>query len=102
MNISQAIGSIFSGSLAGKWGRKKAILVSNIFIVIGWALIGLSDGDFSLMMAGRNIQGAFFLASVSQVYLAEVSDAQRRSVAFCRMAKCQNVKSRNVKSRIVY
>ena len=78
VNISQAVGSIMSGALAGAIGRKKVILISNIFVIVGWAFIGFSDGDFALIMIGRNIHGVVLLASLSQVYLAEVPDANRR------------------------
>jgi MFS family permease len=78
VNISQVLGSILTGSLAGAIGRKKVVLLSNIFIIVGWAFIGFSDGDFSLIMTGRIIHGAVFLASVSQVYLAEIADSKRR------------------------
>ena len=67
-----------SGALAGAIGRKKVILISNIFVIVGWAFIGFSDGDFALIMIGRNIHGVVLLASLSQVYLAEVPDANRR------------------------
>lgn len=78
VNISQALGSVLTGSLAGAIGRKKVILLSNIFMIVGWAFIGFSNGDFGLIMAGRIVHGIVFLASVSQVYLAEVSDSKRR------------------------
>ena len=78
VNIGQIFGSIISGSLAGAYGRKKVILLSSIFMIIGWAFIGFSDGSYGLLMTGRLIHGAFFLASVSQVYLAEISDSKRR------------------------
>ncbi len=78
VNISQIIGSVFTGSLAGMFGRKRVILLSSIFMIIGWAFIGFSDGNFALLLSGRLIHGGFFLASVSQVYLAEVSDSKRR------------------------
>ena len=78
VNISQVVGSVLSGYFAGTLGRKKVILASSLFMIIGWAFIGLSDGNFSLIMTGRVIHGFAFLASVSQVYLAEVSDTKRR------------------------
>jgi len=78
INISQVFGSVLSGSFAGVIGRKKVILISSILMTSGWALIGFSDGNYHLLMAGRLIHGFAFLASVSQVYLAEISDAKRR------------------------
>jgi MFS family permease len=72
------LGAILSGVLAGSIGHKKIILLSSVLMTIGWAFIGLSDGDFTLIMTGRLIHGGFFLSSVSQVYLAEVTDATRR------------------------
>ena len=78
VNISQVIGSVLSGYFAGTIGRRKVILISSVFMVVGWAFIGFSDGDYSLLMTGRLIHGFAFLASVSQVYLAEISDAHRR------------------------
>ena len=78
VNISQVVGSVLSGYFAGTIGRKKVILASSLFMIMGWAFIGLSDGNFSLIMTGRVIHGFAFLASVSQVYLAEVSDTKRR------------------------
>jgi MFS family permease len=78
VNISQIIGSVFTGSLAGMFGRKRVILLSSIFMIIGWTVIGVSDGSFPLLITGRLIHGGFFLSSVSQVYLAEISDSVRR------------------------
>jgi MFS family permease len=78
VNISQVFGSVLSGYFAGVIGRKKVILISSILMTSGWALIGFSDGNYHLLMAGRLIHGFAFLASVSQVYLAEISDAKRR------------------------
>jgi MFS family permease len=78
VNISQVLGSVLSGYFAGTIGRKKVILISSVFMTIGWAFIGFSDGDYILIMTGRLIHGFAFLASVSQVYLAEIADVHRR------------------------
>jgi MFS family permease len=67
-----------SGYFAGTIGRKKVILLSSVMMTAGWAFIGFSDGNYALLMTGRLIHGFAFLASVSQVYLAEISDAKRR------------------------
>jgi MFS family permease len=74
------VGSVLSGYFAGTIGRKKVILLSSVMMTAGWAFIGFSDGNYALLMTGRLIHGFAFLASVSQVYLAEISDAKRRQV----------------------
>ena len=78
VNVSQMLGAVVSGLLAGTVGYRKVIFVSSIFMTVGWAFIGLSDGDFSLIMAGRLIHGGFFIGSLGQVYLSEITDAERR------------------------
>ena len=78
VNVSQMLGAVVSGLLAGTVGYRKVIFVSSIFMTVGWAFIGLSNGDFSLIMAGRLIHGGFFIGSLGQVYLSEITDAERR------------------------
>jgi MFS family permease len=69
-----------SGILSGIVGRKKVILCSSCLIIVGWTLIGFSSGTFELILIGRVIQGTAMLPTVSQIYLAEISDSKRRLV----------------------
>jgi len=43
-------------------------------------MIGLSNGDYTLLVIGRLVQGFGIMSSLSQIYLVEISDAKRRFV----------------------
>ena len=66
------------GVLAGAIGRKKTIMALCFPLLIGWAIVGFSKGDVKMLCLGRVLQGVGIMSSVTQVYLVEVADAQRR------------------------
>ena len=77
-NIGQLIGSLLMGVLAGAIGRKKTIMVFCLPLLLGWVIMFISNGDTILLSLGRIFQGIGTMSSVTQVYLVEVADAQRR------------------------
>ena len=71
-------GSLSMGAMAGAIGRKKTIMVFCLPLLVGWIIVGISEGNFLLLCLGRIFQGIGTMSSVTQVYLVEVADAQRR------------------------
>lgn len=78
INIGQVVGSVVTGILAGMLGRKVAIVGASLILVVAWGLIGFSNGVYLYLVIGRLLQGFAILSSLMQVYLVEISDAQRR------------------------
>ena len=78
INIGQVVGSVITGIIAGLLGRKVAIVGASLILVIAWGLIGFSNGIYLYLVIGRLLQGFAILSSLMQVYLVEISDAQRR------------------------
>ena len=62
------------------YGRKRAILFLCVPLLAGWVTVLLSGGGFALLCAGRVLQGAGIMSSVTQVYLVEIADVKRRWV----------------------
>ena len=77
-NIGQLFGSILMGVLAGAIGRKKTIMALCVPLFTGWMIVGLSEGKVTMLYLGRVFQGVGVMSSVTQIYLVEVADAQRR------------------------
>ena len=77
-NIGQLFGSILMGVLAGAIGRKKTIMALCLPLFTGWMIVGLSEGKVTMLYLGRVFQGVGVMSSVTQIYLVEVADAQRR------------------------
>ena len=85
------------------YGRKRAILFLCVPLLAGWVTVLLSGGGFALLCAGRVLQGAGIMSSVTQVYLVEIADVKRRwadenwaenggrSAKICMGAKSQNM-----------
>ena len=71
-------GSLSMGAMAGAIGRKKTIMVFCLPLLVGWIIVGISGGNVLLLCLGRICQGIGTMSSVTQVYLVEVADAQRR------------------------
>ena len=71
-------GSLSMGAMAGAIGRKKTIMVFCLPLLVGWIIVGISGGNILLLYLGRIFQGIGTMSSVTQVYLVEVADAQRR------------------------
>ena len=76
------------GAMAGAIGRKKTIMVFCLPLLVGWIIVGISEGNVLLLCLGRICQGIGTMSSVTQVYLVEVADAQRRQFS-CFFKKLQ-------------
>ena len=83
-NIGQLFGSVSMGIAMGSIGRKKTIMVFCIPLLIGWLIVGLSEKfgekpkQVLAICVGRVFQGIGIMSSVTQTYLVEVADAERR------------------------
>jgi len=73
-------GSLSIGCNGRAIGRKKTIMVFCLPLLVGWIIVGISEGNFLLLCLGRIFQGIGTMSSVTQVYLVEVADAQRRGM----------------------
>lgn len=81
------LSSLFAGTLAEWFGRKKIIIASALFFTLSIPVICISglpslfpDGNFLLMTLGRALQGASagLVGVVVPMYLAECLDADSR------------------------
>ena len=83
-NIGQLFGSVSMGIAMGSIGRKKTIMVFCIPLLIGWLIVGFSEKfgekpkQVLAICVGRVFQGVGIMSSVTQTYLVEVADAERR------------------------
>ena len=83
--IGAAIGSLFSGSISDKIGRKRVILVADLMFTVGAALMAFAP-TIAWLMVGRLIIG-LGVGAASQIvplYLSEVAPVEIRGklVAF--------------------
>ncbi|CAB4062811.1 unnamed protein product [Lepeophtheirus salmonis] len=46
--------------------------------ILGWLLIGISDGNFVIIIFGRILGGIGLISTVSQMYLVEIADSNNR------------------------
>ncbi|XP_063050385.1 solute carrier family 2, facilitated glucose transporter member 11-like [Engraulis encrasicolus] len=71
------VGSFVGGTLAIKYGRKGALLINNVFALLGSLFMGLSSptGVFELLMVGRFLTGvnAGIGLCVQPLYLGEIA-----------------------------
>ena len=49
-------------------------------LLAGWAVFAFSQGNIWLLYLGRILQGLGVMSSVTQVYLVEVADTERRGL----------------------
>ena len=49
-------------------------------LLAGWAVFALSQGNIWLLYLGRVLQGLGVMSSVTQVYLVEIADTERRGL----------------------
>ncbi|MDO4527709.1 MAG: MFS transporter, partial [bacterium] len=77
--LGSVISSLFAGTLADIFGRKKVMILSGICFVLSVPVICLFDG-FAWLVAGRILQGAAggFIGVVVPLYLAECLPAEKR------------------------
>lgn len=77
--LGSVLSSLFAGSLADLFGRKKIMILSGICFVLSVPVICLPEG-FAWLVAGRILQGAAggFIGVVVPLYLAECLPAEKR------------------------
>lgn len=82
-NIGQLFGAIATGVLSGKYGRRPTLMLLCLPLLAGWSVLALA-GQFGhtvwLFYTGRVLQGIGVMSSVTQVYLVEVADTDRRGL----------------------
>ncbi|KAF5290832.1 hypothetical protein FQA39_LY14594 [Lamprigera yunnana] len=68
-------GSIICGPLTNRIGHRYTLLLSHLHFLIGWIIIALSN-SFPMLIAGRMVSGlgGGFQITVTQLYIAEISD----------------------------
>ncbi len=78
--FGSVIGSLPAGVFAEWLGRKKAILIGSVVFLCSIPMIVFSDGNYSVMVAGRFVQGASagLLGVVIPMYLAECLPPESR------------------------
>lgn len=77
--LGSLLGSLFSGVLADRIGRKRALLLTTVIFVGGTSIACLAT-SFSMLMWGRLILGCAvgLVSLLSPLYLAEISPPQVR------------------------
>lgn len=77
--LGSVLSSLFAGSLADMFGRKKIMILSGICFVLSVPVICIPTG-FAWLVAGRILQGAAggFIGVVVPLYLAECLPAEKR------------------------
>lgn len=78
--FGSVIGSLPAGVFAEWLGRKKAIFIGSLVFLASIPMIVFSDGNYSVMVAGRFVQGASagLLGVVIPMYLAECLPPESR------------------------
>ncbi|XP_058850627.1 solute carrier family 2, facilitated glucose transporter member 11-like, partial [Acipenser ruthenus] len=97
-SIGAVLGSISSGQLSVKYGRKNCLLLNNVVGLVAAALAGLSrtTGSFEMIILGRFLYGCNvgIGLNVHLMYLVESSPAELRgfmslsSCVFIGLGKC--------------
>uniref|UniRef100_A0A8C2RIC6 Major facilitator superfamily (MFS) profile domain-containing protein n=1 Tax=Capra hircus TaxID=9925 RepID=A0A8C2RIC6_CAPHI len=74
------LGALLAGPLAVTLGRKKSLLVNNVFVLAAAALFGFSPGSFEMIMLGRLLVGisAGVGMNVQPMYLGESAPKELR------------------------
>ncbi|XP_040566598.1 facilitated trehalose transporter Tret1 isoform X2 [Lepeophtheirus salmonis] len=78
INLGQIFGALFFGAISGLIGRRMTLVFQSIPLVLGWLLIGISDGNFVIIIFGRILGGIGLISTVSQMYLVEIADSNNR------------------------
>ncbi|XP_018567937.1 facilitated trehalose transporter Tret1-2 homolog [Anoplophora glabripennis] len=75
------LGSLLSGVLMDRCGRKLALQIASIPLIVGWILIGLSR-NHAVLLLGRLIAGisAGLTAAAGQVLIGEISEPHLRGM----------------------
>lgn len=93
-SLGAAFGSLFSGVVSDYLGRKKVILVADIFLTVGALMqafcpsdkLGIEPNNILVLMVGRIVVGigVGIAAMIVPIYIAEISPTEIRGkiVAF--------------------
>ncbi|KAJ8967883.1 hypothetical protein NQ317_013785 [Molorchus minor] len=75
------LGSLLSGVLMDRCGRKLALQIASTPLILGWILIGLSE-NHAVLLLGRLIAGlsAGLTAAAGQVLIGEISEPHLRGM----------------------
>lgn len=78
------LGCIVSAWAADRFGRKKAIIIGSLFIIVGGAL-NAGAVDIAMFAVGRVLAGigSGILAIVTPMYQGEVATAETRGAMMC-------------------
>ena len=79
-NIGQLFGAVMTGILSGKLGRRPTLMILCAPLLAGWVTVGLAGDRVWMFYLGRVLQGVGVMSSVTQVYLVEVADTERRGL----------------------
>ena len=79
-NIGQLFGAVATGVLSGKFGRRPTLMILCVPLLAGWATMFLAGERVWMFYLGRVFQGVGVMSSVTQVYLVEVADSERRGL----------------------
>ncbi|KAI1885821.1 hypothetical protein AGOR_G00207730 [Albula goreensis] len=81
-SVGGMVGSFSVGVLANKFGRRKAMLLSNILGIIGGVLMGLStvSNSFEMVIVGRLVIGLFcgLCTGLTPMYVGELAPTSLR------------------------
>ncbi|XP_044271366.1 facilitated trehalose transporter Tret1 [Tribolium madens] len=74
-------GSLLSGLLMDRCGRKLALQIASLPLILGWILIGLSP-NHAILLAGRVVAGlsAGLTAAAGQVLIGEITEPHLRGM----------------------
>ncbi len=77
--VGALVGAMVAGSLADRFGRKRAIALTCVFFILGAAIIAFSD-SYVMVLTGRFVSGlgVGIISVAGPVYLAEVSPPHYR------------------------
>jgi len=87
-----AIGALFGGPIADRYGRRMPMIIAGFLFAIGAVLIGLAQG-FAMMIGGRLLHGIAvgLKLMISPVYIAEITAPQYRGALVSSSEICINV-----------
>ena len=77
-NIGQLFGAVATGVLSGKFGRRPTLMILCVPLLAGWSTMFLAGDKVWMFYLGRVFQGVGVMSSVTQVYLVEIADTERR------------------------